>query len=312
MCKAKVSAPDTRAQDAEAQRQNQLLLQQAEQRRVDELSAAERRRAEEQARYDAMLAEQRTQAEAERARMDALVEQQRQDSLAAEARRQAEAEAVRKETEERAARVRQYSDGRQAQIDQYNNDLTSAFAGFDDSFFNQFKNDYIASAKPGLEQQYQDENKKLVYAFANSGNLDSTAAADRFGRLEQLRADREARVGDLAEQSAQGLRTSVDQTKSDSLAAAFASGAVGNETLPDGVTDVSGELSRVGANLSALAASARKKAGSISGSKYDTSNLSDLTLDFAAPSTGSNTYGRFGGSSGINSAKLGRSSYVVS
>lgn len=335
MCGGKGGKVNTQPQQTEAQRQQDLLLQQAETRRQQELAAAERRRQEEaaraQAQYDAMLAENRrrddaTQAQlaAERQAREAEAVRQRQweqdqaqkadaAAAAAEAKRAAEAAAVQRAADERAGRMRDYSTGRQTLIDDYSNQIAAAFGGFDDGFYDKFKGDYVSAAAPALQEQYGDDQKTLVYAFTDSGNLDSTAAADRFARLDKLQAQRQAKVASDAEGAAQNLRTSVNQNKNDALATAFASGAVGKEDLPDGVTDVSGELGAIGSRLTGLVGDVRKSASRINAPTFDASSLSNLALAFNAPNKAANTYGRFGGTTGNQrSLSLGRSSYTVS
>jgi len=330
---SKVKKVDTSVQDAEIKRQYELLLAQAEERRLAEIRAAEERRAADerrtieqhqaqQAENARIRAEQTAFANETRAAQQAEAQRQRdwQNDQAAqaraaadavEARRQQEADAVEAAAAERAGRVREYSTGRQDLIDKYTADIASAFSGFDDAYFDTYKQNYVAAARPKLEQQYDDDHKKLVYAFTNSGNLDSTAAADRFGRLDQLQTERQARVASGADDSAMALRDSIEGTKNDSLATAFASGSVGREDLADGVTDVSGELGGIGSKLSGLAGDVRRKATSVKAPSFSGDSLSDLAMTFNAPNAGGTPYGRFGGNGSLNQASLGRASYVV-
>jgi hypothetical protein len=59
------------------------------------------------------------------------------------------------------------------------NEISNAFSGFDDNFYNQRAKAYTDYANPQLEDQYAEAKKALVYALSRSGNLGSSVAADR-------------------------------------------------------------------------------------------------------------------------------------
>lgn len=78
-----------------------------------------------------------------------------------------------------AAASRAAEEARQSRINSGMNEISNAFSGFDDNFYNQRAKAYTDYANPQLEDQYAEAKKALVYALSRSGNLGSSVAADR-------------------------------------------------------------------------------------------------------------------------------------
>jgi hypothetical protein len=101
---------------------------------------------------------------------------------------------ARAEEEARLARIRQGT----AKIDQ-------TFAGFDDGFFNDYRNNIMNFYQPQIDDQFGDAQDDLTYAFARAGTLNSTMANEKSADLNKayevgladLLADAQGQVNSL-------------------------------------------------------------------------------------------------------------------
>lgn len=325
--------------DAETARYNDTLTRtQAEterQRAEDRAAAAAEREAQKQAaaeaeaRWQAMLAEMQnastTQSAADRAYADqqtatmraeaearAATQKQQYDDLIA--RQDAQRAAEEAAAGAKADRSIAYNTGRQNLVDAFTAEVNTAYSGFDPAFFQKYIADYQDAANPELDRQRKREQEQLVYGFADAGSIDSRAANRKFAEADRVDASRRASVAQNAYSSAQDLQDKIDGQRRDALTTAFTSGLVGREDLPDGVTDVSGQLARVQQGLSGLAGDVRNRAGSVSANPNAdlASVFTNNTLDVSGPRRALQSYGRWGGTGGVNTNATGRTAYTVS
>ena len=91
------------------------------------------------------------------------------------------ARAARKE----AKRVRAEEEARQGRIDEGTAGVNEAFGIFDDDFFSGRSQAFENFARPQLDDQFSDARKDLIFALSRGGKLDSSVAADRFGKLDE-------------------------------------------------------------------------------------------------------------------------------
>lgn len=291
MCtRSRTSTPDMSVQTAEAERQRagELAFQREQldlQRRIaEEQAAAEARRQQE------LLDFQRTAAEQQRLRDEALAADTRASNQRIEDAARAEREATAQAARERAARQAEYVQGRTRMIDETRAGIDAAFSGFDDSYFEDFKNSFLDFYRPKVAKEMADATRDLTLDYAATGNLNSSAAARSFGDLAKARSDAEADIASRADDAAVSLRGDVERQRSDALSSIFASGAVGDANLPDGVTDVGSALGRVGASLGdararASAAAANVRAPSVGSLGDALSGLRDATGRVRRPSS---------------------------
>jgi hypothetical protein len=224
MCKSKVRQPDISAQQAEAARQREEELRLAEERRQQDLARWEQQRAADQARADAQIAaltklQQDQQAAAlaaqqqQQAAMEAMAAQAAADRDA-ERQRQAQERAQQEaRAQQRAAAQRQYADGRSAAIGNAQDQINAAFGGFNDDFFNRFAEDFRSYYTPQLSRSFDDATKRVTFGLARTGNLDSSAAADAYGRLAEQRAGAEADIAAGARDTANRFRSDIDNQR---------------------------------------------------------------------------------------------------
>ena len=84
-----------------------------------------------------------------------------------------------------AAEARQREEQRQARIRQGMSAIDKNFRAFDDNFFNQRRDAYVAYATPQLNEQYDDALTQLTAALSRSGALQSSEGAKRTAKLKR-------------------------------------------------------------------------------------------------------------------------------
>lgn len=96
--------------------------------------------------------------------------------------------------------------------------------GFNDDFFNGLKQSYLDYADPQLEDQYGDANKQLTFALARSGNLDSSARAEKQSDLQKLYDTQKRAVADKALGYETSSRNSVEDARANLISTLNATG----------------------------------------------------------------------------------------
>lgn len=135
----------------------------------------------------------------------------------------AEAEAARKEEEARQKRIK---DGVSK--------LDAQFAQFNDDFYDQRKQAYLDFYTPQIEDQYERAQDELTYAYARSGTLNSTMAADKFGELLKDYEVQKGAMASQAEADVSNFKTRIGNEKSALLSQLNATGdadRVSNDAL---------------------------------------------------------------------------------
>lgn len=107
---------------------------------------------------------------------------------------------------------------REARIRQGAGAIDQAFAGFNDDYFNDYRDTVIQYGMPQVQEQYEDSFGKLTAALAGRGMLESTVGANQNARLNRAFDTEKARVADDATNLAQELRGRVEGAKGDLLA----------------------------------------------------------------------------------------------
>lgn len=321
MCSPKVKQPDTSLQQAEAQRQRE-----AEDQRQRELIEAQRLENERQRAENERIARENREAddrrareardlqisqEAERTRRENEIEATRQREREADlARQNAETERTNTAARNRADATREYASGRERFTNQAYEFIDRAYAGFDDDYFNGFARDFVNYYKPQVERQFGDANRSLTYMLADSGNLNSSAAANEFSDLVRQRGEMEAGIAGRALTARDQLRQSIDQQKSDARGAVLSASGVGADIQLDDLSQVGDALSNYGRTLQSPVLNARSRAGSFTPGGY--SSLSSLVGDLTVPTIRGNTRtirttqpsGLYGGASGLDASSL--------
>lgn len=227
--KIKVAADNSAAEQTRQAEIERARL--AEEARIAK-EEADRRYAEEVAREQARLDAQKADAEAlrkqiadqegfrlsEMQRIEAARKAERDADLARQAKERMDAEAA---AAAKAKALGDYNVGRQGIIDKARAQIEGAFTPYNDDYYNKYAGDYVAAAKPQIARQYDDAKRATTFGFARRGNLESTAAARSFGRLDETRAEAEAGVANDAQSAANRYRSSVDGQRASLLNSIF-------------------------------------------------------------------------------------------
>jgi len=97
-----------------------------------------------------------------------------------------------------AEEARKREQQRQAKIEKGRNKIDKQFNQFDDDYYGGLKEDYTGYYMPKIEDQYKDAHEQTVYGLSRSGNLNSSAGAERMGELEEAYAKQRANYEDKA------------------------------------------------------------------------------------------------------------------
>lgn len=93
--------------------------------------------------------------------------------------------------------------------------IDDAFKQFDDpSYGDNYKKAYISNYEPQLDQQYGIAKDKLIATLAGRGTLDSTVGANQIAQTQKTYNDAQGNIANSAADAVNGLRTSIDSTKS--------------------------------------------------------------------------------------------------
>lgn len=92
-------------------------------------------------------------------------------------------------------------------------DTGQTAGGFDDNFYNNYKQQYLNYYLPDEQKQYAEAKRDLAYGLANSGTLNSSAAADAAGKLAYTDTMNQASIQNQANQSTGQLQSQIQGEK---------------------------------------------------------------------------------------------------
>src|SRR3546814_21199857 len=75
--------------------------------------------------------------------------------------------------------ARQQEEARQQRIRDGQSAIDTNFAQFNDPYFDDYRQDYMAYYQPQLDRQYQNARRKSVLGLHRTGNLSSSRSAER-------------------------------------------------------------------------------------------------------------------------------------
>ncbi|MEM0949533.1 MAG: hypothetical protein AAGK37_19195 [Pseudomonadota bacterium] len=111
--------------------------------------------------------------------------------------------------------AREREEARQAEIDSGVEQIDGIFSGFDQGFFDNYRNEILGVQTPQLQDQYSNAQDELTFALARAGTLNSTAAAQRRGDLSRDYATQTAAVLADANNATDRFRSTIDAEKGD-------------------------------------------------------------------------------------------------
>lgn len=114
-----------------------------------------------------------------------------------------------------AKKARKAEERRQKRIRTGTERVNSIFGeNFNDDFYGGRRQAYLDYATPQLEDQYGDAQRELIFSLDRSGNLDSTARADKMSELQKLYDIQKQQVADKALSSETQARNAVEDARS--------------------------------------------------------------------------------------------------
>lgn len=280
MCKAKT--PDTSAQEAEALRQRQAEDARAEALRIADEQRYQQQRADDMARAEAQRVAQQAEADRQFQLLLGSLTQQGEAQRKFYADQKAEKDAEKAAAAQRAADSRAYVTGRQNLIDQSKAKIDEAYSGFNDTYFQKFAQDFVDTYRPQANRGYREATDKATFAYADSGNMRSSAAAKSFGDLARQKEVNAGKIANGALDASQTFQNDILGQKSDATSLLYSSGAVGADNLPDGVSDVNDMLRGIGSQLGSLTTTAANRAKNIKAPSFNVNSL-DLSLNTRLP-----------------------------
>lgn len=112
-----------------------------------------------------------------------------------------------------AAIARQQEEARQARINAGRTSIDETFGGFNDDYYNQYRDAYTANYEPQLTDQYRRAYERATLGLAGSGNLNSSAGAGVLGDLARELARQRTQMANNAQGAANDLRGRVESTR---------------------------------------------------------------------------------------------------
>jgi hypothetical protein len=125
-----------------------------------------------------------------------------------------DAEDANRAAEAERQRVRAEEEARQARIKVGQGKIDTAFAQFNDPYFEKFRTDYVGAQNPDIDMQYTNARGKLAAALQNRGTLSSSIAGNAFGELTRKQNDARTGVANEAFDASNSFRNTVEKTKS--------------------------------------------------------------------------------------------------
>lgn len=111
------------------------------------------------------------------------------------------------------ARIQAQEAKRVADIGQGKTAIDQAFSGFNDPYYDTFKHNFLDTYNPQLKDQYNLSRDKLTATLAGRDMLESGVGAHGLSQLDKTRDNAEVDIGNKATDATNGMRSTVDATK---------------------------------------------------------------------------------------------------
>lgn len=120
---------------------------------------------------------------------------------------------ARKEAQRERERIEREEAERKARILQGQQNIDSAFAQFNDGYFDEFRSAFKGDYLPDLDNQFSSAKDKMLAALAGRGMLGSTVGANRQAELSDKYNAERLGIARRATDAANSLRQQVEQQK---------------------------------------------------------------------------------------------------
>ena len=97
-------------------------------------------------------------------------------------------------------------------------DINHIFEPYNDAYYKNYEDNYIAQSRPDLDKQQKDANQDVLFGLARTGNTKSSVAAKAYGDVRDQRARTDLQVADQARAASGDLRNNVEGTRNSLVA----------------------------------------------------------------------------------------------
>lgn len=147
-----------------------------------------------------------------------------------------EARRLREDAEKQRKLDAQKEQERQGRINTNVGNIRSAFDQFDDNFFSARQKEYSDYYNPQVDDQFEESRKKLEFELAKRGLIDSSVAADKFGKLNEKLGESRQNIADRALSRGNEIRSNVEGNRANLISQAEA--GAGLETINSSLSGV--------------------------------------------------------------------------
>lgn len=109
--------------------------------------------------------------------------------------------------------ARQQEEARQQRIRDGQSAIDTNFAQFNDPYFDNYRQEYMAYYQPQLDRQFQDAKRKAVLGLHRTGNLSSSAGAGKLGELTRAYNDNRTMLANNALSAVNDLRGRIEESR---------------------------------------------------------------------------------------------------
>lgn len=109
--------------------------------------------------------------------------------------------------------ARRDEEARQARITAGRTSIDQSLAGFNDDYYNRYRDTYVANYQPQLEEQYRRAYERATLGLAGSGNLNSSQGANVLADLTREYKRQGGVISNNAVDAANALRGKVETTR---------------------------------------------------------------------------------------------------
>ncbi|MEO7016915.1 MAG: hypothetical protein ABI067_10285 [Leifsonia sp.] len=114
-----------------------------------------------------------------------------------------------------AAEAKAQEATRQANVTAGQGSIDKAFSGFDQPYYDKYKQTYESAQNPDVERQFNNATDQITSAMAGRGILGGTYSNWENGEAQRTRDDARGTIGNDAENAASTLKSNINQRKND-------------------------------------------------------------------------------------------------
>ena len=178
---------------------------------------------------------------------------------------QQQARQQQQQTNRQAARQADYDTGRASLLATGTQQISDAFAGFSDDYFNKYAQDYMAKASDQVDYQKALAEKQLAFGLSRQGISNSQASANQQGLLAETAGRQLADDTSAAQDATNALKANVTNAKQNLLGQVTSAESIGSPIASSTQGGVQSALQTQGTAISGITNTAGDVTASLSG-----------------------------------------------